>query len=525
MNFSNNLQYLRKKENLSQEQLAEKLDVTRQSVSKWESGQSYPEMDKLIAISKMFNCTIEQLVNGDVSDVNTQQKNNSILNDTFKKISNVIDDIATMLGKKDFKGIIKFIVEIGIIILIIWALKLPFILLQEITEGMLNNFGQPGYYISKVWYYIIEIAYIVSSFLFFIYAFKARFLKKEEIQEAREEIKTETKEENNEKNIPKQEVIVKEKVIGKKDNTLISIVAGIILFFLKAFAFFVLCFVLMAVVFFTGCLAASLIVLLQGVGILGIVIGCLGCVIGVILITEVLTNFIFNKKGSFKRLFITFCVSLVLIGSGIAISAFDFTKFTITEDFPQGYEWVTRTKEFDMTNNLTLNKNMVYEDLEFIVDNDLKNKIKVELVYHKDCRDDVINLDNDTITVEWNINDIKINKIYKSLINGLKNNTIHSFSNIYEIKIKVYGNEKNLQKIQQQYEKTLESENKNHYQEEIDELQKRNKQSDEQYNQIIEQKDQTIMELTDKYENLNTKYEEVNSKYQELLEKIKNLSE
>ena len=48
MNLSENLKKIRKEHNLSQEQLAEKLNVSRQSVSKWESGQAYPEMDKMI---------------------------------------------------------------------------------------------------------------------------------------------------------------------------------------------------------------------------------------------------------------------------------------------------------------------------------------------------------------------------------------------------------------------------------------------------------------------------------------------
>lgn len=46
MNFSEKLLTLRKAKNLTQEQLAEKLDVSRQSVSKWESGQTAPEMEK-----------------------------------------------------------------------------------------------------------------------------------------------------------------------------------------------------------------------------------------------------------------------------------------------------------------------------------------------------------------------------------------------------------------------------------------------------------------------------------------------
>lgn len=65
MNFSNNLQKLRKANGFSQEQLAEKLEVSRQSVSKWESGASYPEVDKIIMMSDIFDCSMDELVKGE----------------------------------------------------------------------------------------------------------------------------------------------------------------------------------------------------------------------------------------------------------------------------------------------------------------------------------------------------------------------------------------------------------------------------------------------------------------------------
>ena len=49
---------------MTQEQLAEQLEVSRQAVSKWESGQSYPEMEKLFIICDMFHCDMDSLVKG-----------------------------------------------------------------------------------------------------------------------------------------------------------------------------------------------------------------------------------------------------------------------------------------------------------------------------------------------------------------------------------------------------------------------------------------------------------------------------
>lgn len=62
MKFHEKLQELRKGRGLSQEALAEILDVSRQAVSKWESGQTYPETDKLIALAKRFDVTLDSLL-------------------------------------------------------------------------------------------------------------------------------------------------------------------------------------------------------------------------------------------------------------------------------------------------------------------------------------------------------------------------------------------------------------------------------------------------------------------------------
>lgn len=67
MSFSENLQTLRKANNISQEQLAERLDVSRQAVSKWETDGGYPEMDKIIALCSLFGCTMDELITGKIS--------------------------------------------------------------------------------------------------------------------------------------------------------------------------------------------------------------------------------------------------------------------------------------------------------------------------------------------------------------------------------------------------------------------------------------------------------------------------
>ena len=62
MSFGENLQTIRKKNQLSQEGLAEMLGVSRQAVSKWELGEGYPEVDKLLILSKKLNISLDSLL-------------------------------------------------------------------------------------------------------------------------------------------------------------------------------------------------------------------------------------------------------------------------------------------------------------------------------------------------------------------------------------------------------------------------------------------------------------------------------
>lgn len=65
MEFNEKLQYLRKQNNMTQEQLAGKLFVSRTAVSKWESGKGYPNIESLKSISALFAVTIDDLLSGE----------------------------------------------------------------------------------------------------------------------------------------------------------------------------------------------------------------------------------------------------------------------------------------------------------------------------------------------------------------------------------------------------------------------------------------------------------------------------
>ena len=67
MSFRDNLQHLRATHAMTQEQLAMMVGVSRQSVTKWEAERAYPEMDKLLKLCQIFDCTFDDLVTGDLT--------------------------------------------------------------------------------------------------------------------------------------------------------------------------------------------------------------------------------------------------------------------------------------------------------------------------------------------------------------------------------------------------------------------------------------------------------------------------
>ena len=84
MTLGEKLSKLRKEYNYTQEQLADILDVSRQSVSKWESDIAYPETEKLIKIGKIFGCSLDYLLNDDITEKQGSDAKKESLWDKFK---------------------------------------------------------------------------------------------------------------------------------------------------------------------------------------------------------------------------------------------------------------------------------------------------------------------------------------------------------------------------------------------------------------------------------------------------------
>ena len=100
MAFSDNLQFLRTHRGQTQEQLAEVLEVSRQSVSKWESAQSYPEMDTILRICDLYQVNLDTLMRGSVEDslVEDTAQYDKFMNRFSKRMAFAIGGIVAGVG-------------------------------------------------------------------------------------------------------------------------------------------------------------------------------------------------------------------------------------------------------------------------------------------------------------------------------------------------------------------------------------------------------------------------------------------
>ena len=84
MKFCDKLVMRRKANNLSQEQLADRVGVSRQAISKWESGSSIPDMAKILELCKILNCNLEDLIDDGVSSSKEINSSKVDINNYFR---------------------------------------------------------------------------------------------------------------------------------------------------------------------------------------------------------------------------------------------------------------------------------------------------------------------------------------------------------------------------------------------------------------------------------------------------------
>lgn len=459
MRFCDKLPKLRKENNLSQEQLADRLGVSRQAVSKWESGSSYPDMDKMIQICNILNCTLEELLDDGVIKENSKTNDTTVKNNFntyFQDFLKFITKSYNMFCSMTFKEKMTFLAEMIILCFVL-------IIMGNIVASILNRivYGLLKFLPDGIHYFlanIIETIYLtillVLGIIIAIHIFKIRYLDYfvtiEDSNAKEKTIEEPIEKKENKKYVEK----AKEKIIIRdpKHSTFsfMNLLGKLIMLFIK---FFAILFLIPVIIFFIFTVFSSIILLchviygtiffylfIVGVGVIGLTY----------LIIELFYKFIFNMKTNLKKIFIILIMGLCFIGIGSGLTFVRLLKYNYIED-SSNLKTITKEEHIEVVDGMQLQLN--YDNTDYIIDNSLTD-IKLEITipenfyYKLQKYEDAIYDDNGSYekTIPYYylyFGTENMFKVYQLVMNDLKNNNIRELNSSELLKVKVYLSEQN----------------------------------------------------------------------------------
>ena len=236
MKFGDKLILLRKKNGLSQEELAEKLGVSRQSVSKWESNNTYPETDKIIQICNIFDCSMDDLINDKVTDINQASRKNKInWNDTKESFLDFITKTINMFSQMNFTTGFKCLLEMAIIAFCLYILGLFLCNTASHIFGSIFIFisSTISFRIESITKFILYLLWYLLSIIILIHVFKIKYLNQYDNINTIKEIKEKDSLDNTTKNEevkPNENTI---KVDNSKSYEFLKVLANMFIWIIK----------------------------------------------------------------------------------------------------------------------------------------------------------------------------------------------------------------------------------------------------------------------------------------------------
>ncbi len=394
MEFPDNLKRIRKENNLSQEQFAEKLGVSRQAVSKWESGQSYPEMDKVLQICKLYNFNIDELLNQNVKQINEEIDSKINMNKYIEGFLSYISKTVNMFCAMKFGQKIKCLFEQFVIAIVLFII---FSIIGGIGGSILDNiisiFPYKAYGIIES---ILETIYLIIALVtgttILVYLFKIRYLdyykvvrredknedNKKNTSDVGEEKETELLVDNSNKvntlELPKSEKII---FRDPKDSQFkfVTAIAKVMIFCMKIFIGFIAFWAVLAFVGIVVATVLSFLISKSGALFIGILISLISSGIINYVILEVCYNFIVNRKVSKTRIGLMIIIPLVTLGIGIGVAVIGAYNINIIDSNDEKYE-KQEVLEVDMENNLFIPN---YSDIKYVEED--RDNVKVVVDY------------------------------------------------------------------------------------------------------------------------------------------------
>ena len=475
MKFGDKLIILRKKNGLSQEELAEKLGVSRQSVSKWESNNTYPETDKIVQICNLFDCSMDDLINDKVTDVEgSLRKNKNNFNEVWDSLLEFITKSINMFSHMKFTTGLKCVVEIFIIAFLLWLVGIAVCGISSSIIANLFSFlgNKTTSIIENILSSIFNILWFIIAVISLVHTFKIRYLNYYDDSENKDVEKSESntknnkisdnKDDNKNSNVSYEGKIIKD----EKDRpfAFLSVLSKIVLFFLKFIAFWIAS----SFIFVLIGLVISFVISLAFIPTNTIFVGstlALGSGVSItVLFLLLCIYFIISKKVNIKAFVITFISSIIIFGVGIGICTISVKNFDIIEKNESkdlSVEKVTIPVQEDF---VVMSRDLV--EYNFIIDDSVPNdSVVIEALYNHDLKEmNSILAEEDKLNVYKVYGEFKpdFKKNYKLFIEDLKNNKIdvdHLDSGINGLTIR--ANSDNINKLISNLEKLylLEKEN------------------------------------------------------------------
>ena len=451
MRFSEKLPKLRKDNNLSQEQLADKLGVSRQAVSKWEAGNSYPDMEKMLQMCKILNCHLEDIMDdGSIGTENKAQAKNKIdFNAYMKDFLDFITRTYNMFCSMKFGEKIKCIFEMAVIAIILLIVStIVHSILRYIIYGLI-----PVQAFWNILSILIKTILIVISAIIFLHLFKIRYLDyfvTVEDQNATEKTVEEpiAKKEDKHYQEKKKETII---IRDPKHSTLklFDVLGKILTTMIRILAIFAIIPVIISFVITTGFAAASIFFLKYGILFLFTTIAIIGGGLLIYDLIELLYNFIIDKEEHFKKMFVIGIIGLIMCGAGAGFAVCTYLSYPVVDKF-QDTKYLTKTQDIEMKDNLYISKNY---KCNYNIDNSINN-LHIEIKHVKgtnvgfDCYDNY-----NGYTYCYFYYSMNTLEQFKFIIEDLKEKRIRDYNNFAKIDITITTSQENYNKLQENYNK------------------------------------------------------------------------
>lgn len=442
--LSENLKKIRKDNNLSQEQLAEKLGVSRQSVSKWENGEAYPEMDKVLQLCKMFNLNIDELLNQDIKEVNENKQRKIYVDKYVGDFLDYITKVINLFSSMKFRDIVKCLIEQSIIGSIIFSLlSIIGLVGSNFLHSVLFFIPHDIYYdVYNIFSGLYSLFAFIVGLCIMLHIFKIRYLdyfvieEKEEVtEEKKEDKKEEVKEEKKVFERKEEKVIIRDPEDSK--NGFISLLVKSILFMIKIFVFLLGISFSASLIGFVVALVLSFVIAKSGLVFIGILLLLFGCIFVNLIILNLIYNFLRSVKSKTKLMMVIFTSSLILFGVGIGLTCLGILDFEyINENNNPNY--IETTEIIKMRDDYYIE--YMY-NVEFIESSN--DDLKIVFV-HPDFYSVECIISNDSIW--FNDYDVDGIKIINRVIDDFNDRKIMEYG---YFKVKVYTNKENINKLKQ----------------------------------------------------------------------------